>query len=84
VERPEIVFENETLGVNMKLRFDFWVYDFGMVEVTRLIAAMTSPRQHAPRGLRMSQAQRPAAMCARMRSTADDWPRVSISARHHF
>src|SRR5262245_25798469 len=49
-------------------------------ELRRSTAAMTSPRQQAPRGFRISHAQRPAAMCVRTRWTASDWPRCSISA----
>src|SRR5262249_1453165 len=49
-------------------------------ELRRSTAAMTSPRQQAPRGFRISHAQRPAAMCKRTRWTASDWPRCSISA----
>src|SRR5438034_54000 len=42
-------------------------------------AAITSPRQHAPLGLRTSHAHRPAAMCVRTRLTASDSPVRSIS-----
>src|SRR5204862_2987053 len=46
---------------------------------SRSAAARRSPRQQAPRGFRISQAHRLAAMCARTRCTAADCPVRSIS-----
>ena len=46
----------------------------------RSTAAVRSPRQHAPFGLRISQAHRAAAMWARTRATAWDAPVRPISA----